>query len=31
MGRLVEHCDCLRFHYGELEEAVQVFDRLAAT
>jgi HprK-related kinase A len=31
MGRLVEDCDCLRFRYGELEEAVSVFDRLAAS
>lgn len=31
MGRLVDNCECLRFHYGELEEAVAVFDRLAAS
>ncbi|MCA1804214.1 MAG: HprK-related kinase A, partial [Xanthomonadaceae bacterium] len=31
MGRLVEDCECLRFHYGELEEAVTVFERLAAS
>lgn len=31
MGRLVDDCECLRFHYGDLEEAVTVFDRLAAS
>ncbi|HSJ47739.1 MAG TPA: HprK-related kinase A [Gammaproteobacteria bacterium] len=31
MGRLVEDCECLRFHYGDLEEAVAVFDHLAAS
>ena len=30
MGRLVDGCDCLRFCYGDLEEAVERFDRLAA-
>ncbi len=31
MGGLVDKCECLRFQYGELEEAVAVFDRLAAS
>jgi hypothetical protein len=31
MGRLVDGCDCLRFRYGDLDEAVRVFERLAAS
>ena len=31
MGRLVDQCECLQFSYGDLDEAVRVFDRLAAT
>ncbi len=30
MGRLVDQCDCLRFHYGRLDDAAAAFDRLAA-
>ena len=30
MARLVDQCDCLRFNYGELEDAAAAFERLAA-
>jgi hypothetical protein len=30
IGRLVEQCGCLRFHYGALEDAAAAFERLAA-
>jgi len=30
MGRLVEQCECLRFHYGALADAAAAFERLAA-
>ena len=30
MGRLVDQCDCLRFHYGGLDDAAAAFERLAA-
>jgi len=30
LARLLERCDCYSFSYGDLDEAVAVFDRLAA-
>jgi len=29
MGRLVDQCECLRFHYGRLDDAAAAFERLA--
>jgi len=30
LGRLVDECECFRFHYSRLEEAASAFERLAA-
>jgi HprK-related kinase A len=30
LGRLIDQCGCLRFHYGALEDAAAAFERLAA-